>query len=167
MTQLTDLKNDVFGHPIPWLVHCCFTSTETVGLLGTGAQDGQLDFLTAPELCPSHPLSHSLFRQSSLLTSNVNAYPLVTPTCGLPWYNRNGWLGVKHQVTYSMWDPCHYKSPFRHLYPPSLKSEPEHNTCTVHTPFLQFCFIVVASSGLMLTAGSHKLPRATLDWAQI
>ena len=26
------------------LVECCFTSTETVGLLGTGAQDGHLDF---------------------------------------------------------------------------------------------------------------------------
>ena len=32
------------------LVECCFTSTETVGLLGTGAQDGHLDFHTAPEL---------------------------------------------------------------------------------------------------------------------
>ena len=32
------------------LVECCFTSTETVGLLGTGAQDGHLDFYTAPEL---------------------------------------------------------------------------------------------------------------------
>ena len=31
---------------------CSFTSTETVGLLGTGAQDGHLDFRTAPEpLC--------------------------------------------------------------------------------------------------------------------
>ena len=26
-------------------------STETVGLLGTGAQDGHLDFHTPPELC--------------------------------------------------------------------------------------------------------------------
>ena len=30
---------------------CCFTSTETVGLLGTGAQDVHLDFHTPPELC--------------------------------------------------------------------------------------------------------------------
>ena len=30
---------------------CCFTSTETVGLLGTGAQGVHLDFHTAPELC--------------------------------------------------------------------------------------------------------------------
>ena len=29
---------------------CCFTSTETVGLLGTGAQDVHLDFHTSPEL---------------------------------------------------------------------------------------------------------------------
>ena len=28
----------------------CFTSTETIGLIGTGAQDGHLDFHTAPEL---------------------------------------------------------------------------------------------------------------------
>ena len=33
------------------LLRCCFTSTETVGSLGTGAQDGHLDFHTAPELC--------------------------------------------------------------------------------------------------------------------
>ena len=33
-----------------WL-KCCFTSTETIGLLGTGAQDGHLDFHTAPDLC--------------------------------------------------------------------------------------------------------------------
>ena len=32
------------------LAECCFTSTETVGLLGTGAQDSHLDFHTAPEL---------------------------------------------------------------------------------------------------------------------
>ena len=32
-----------------WL-KCCFTSTKTVGLLGTGAQDGHLDFHTVPEL---------------------------------------------------------------------------------------------------------------------
>ena len=31
-------------------VECCFTSTETVGLLGMGALDGHLDFHTAPEL---------------------------------------------------------------------------------------------------------------------
>ena len=30
---------------------CCFTSTETVGLIGTGTQDVHLDFDTAPELC--------------------------------------------------------------------------------------------------------------------
>ena len=34
---------------IKWLKYF-FTSTETVGLLGTGAQDGHLDFHTTPEL---------------------------------------------------------------------------------------------------------------------
>ena len=37
-----------------WLAECCFTSTETVGLLGTEAQDGHLDFHTAPELRARH-----------------------------------------------------------------------------------------------------------------
>ena len=32
------------------LLKCCITSTETAGLSGTGAQDVQLDFHTAPEL---------------------------------------------------------------------------------------------------------------------
>ena len=32
------------------LVECCFTSTETVGLLATGARDVHLDFHTPPEL---------------------------------------------------------------------------------------------------------------------
>ena len=31
------------------LVQCCFASTETIGLLGTGAQDGRLVFHTAPD----------------------------------------------------------------------------------------------------------------------
>ena len=34
---------------VGWL-KCFFTSTETVGLLGTGAQDVHLDFHTAHEL---------------------------------------------------------------------------------------------------------------------
>ena len=34
-----------------------FTSTETVDLLGTGAQDGHLDFHTAPELCSKCAIS--------------------------------------------------------------------------------------------------------------
>ena len=39
------------GVGVEMLLECCFTSTETAGLLGTGAQDGHLDFHTAPELC--------------------------------------------------------------------------------------------------------------------
>ena len=37
------------SYKVGWLKRC-FTFTETVGLLGTGAQDGHLDFHTAPEL---------------------------------------------------------------------------------------------------------------------
>ena len=41
------------------MLKCCFTATETVGVLGTGAQDGHLDFHTAPELW--NVCTHSLF----------------------------------------------------------------------------------------------------------
>ena len=33
-----------------WLVECCFTSSETISLLGTKAQYVHLDFHTTPEL---------------------------------------------------------------------------------------------------------------------
>ena len=36
-----------------WL-SVCFSSTETVGFLGTAAQDGHLDFYTVPELLGEH-----------------------------------------------------------------------------------------------------------------
>ena len=35
---------------VSFLLECCFTSTETVGVLGTGAQDVHLDFHIPPEL---------------------------------------------------------------------------------------------------------------------
>ena len=38
--------------PSSW-AECCFASTKTVGLLGTGAQDGHLEFHTVPELWPN------------------------------------------------------------------------------------------------------------------
>ena len=40
--------------PVPQHVaECCFTSTETIGLLGMGAQDDHINFHTAPELWES------------------------------------------------------------------------------------------------------------------
>ena len=45
----------------PQLVERCFTSTETVRLLGTGAQDGHLDFHTAPELWTRRPKHDHVF----------------------------------------------------------------------------------------------------------
>ena len=38
-----------------WKLKYCFTSTETVGLLGTGAQDVHLDFHTAHKLYGETP----------------------------------------------------------------------------------------------------------------
>ena len=43
------------------LVECCFTSTETVGLLGTVAQDDHHDFHTAPELWIWHVVEVLLY----------------------------------------------------------------------------------------------------------
>ena len=50
---VTNLKHSEAHGRLLLLLKCCFTSTETEGLLGTGAQDGSLDFHTAPELCMS------------------------------------------------------------------------------------------------------------------
>ena len=51
-TEIRKLEKKILLPQFPaGLVVCCFTSAETVGLLGTGAQDGHLDFHTAPELC--------------------------------------------------------------------------------------------------------------------
>ena len=49
LKQKESLENVVAFGWVGWL-KCCFTSTETVGLLGTGAQDVHLDFHTPPEL---------------------------------------------------------------------------------------------------------------------
>ena len=56
---------------VGWL-KCCFTSTETLGLLGTGAQDGHLHFHTAPQLSAIFNV-----RTCSLCTS------IHTGDCGL------------------------------------------------------------------------------------
>ena len=52
------------------MLKCCFTSTETVGVLGTGAQDGHLDFHTALELCV-----HAINRRS-FITSGMGGVPV-------------------------------------------------------------------------------------------
>ena len=76
-----------------YAVKCCITSTETVGLSGTGAQDGHLDFHTAPELwqwncsippfwksdiynLAVHPASDiSLFAMDIYIYTTCNLYP--------------------------------------------------------------------------------------------
>ena len=59
----TDTFQHVIGNSLrvslQGLVECCFPSTETVGLLGTGAQGSHLDFHTALELWSSGGSSHS------------------------------------------------------------------------------------------------------------
>ena len=51
--SLLHLKHSEAHGRLLLLLKCCFTSTETAGLLGTGAQDSHLDFHTAPELSMS------------------------------------------------------------------------------------------------------------------
>ena len=50
MKQMAEITKTEFL-AVRSLMKCCFRSTETIGLLGMGAQDGQLDFHTAPEFC--------------------------------------------------------------------------------------------------------------------
>ena len=51
---------------VQWLLKCYFTSTETVGLLGTGAQDVHRNFHTAPELCVQ--CCHDCFDSQAMVT---------------------------------------------------------------------------------------------------
>ena len=56
---------------------CCFTSTETVGLLRTGAQDVHLDFHTAPEFwVVFHPALILEFLLFSNLQDSVHFLPI-------------------------------------------------------------------------------------------
>ena len=61
------------------LAECCFTFTETVGLLGTGTQDVHLDFHTAPELCMALLLSrlHTQTLQPNLAFDHVTRCDLA------------------------------------------------------------------------------------------
>ena len=74
ITQNIDWSDDQFSaqildcSPDGWL-KCCLTSTETVGLLGTGAQDGHLDFHTAPDLFSSQSAVQYLWKQEVILPS--------------------------------------------------------------------------------------------------
>ena len=43
-------RSDLESKTLLIMAEYCFMSTETVGLLGTGDQDGHLDFHTASEL---------------------------------------------------------------------------------------------------------------------
>ena len=57
-------------------------STETVGLLGTGAQDGHLDFHTAPEVCIFRRVFLPL--DLSVLCKEVVGRPMKTSTIVQP-----------------------------------------------------------------------------------
>ena len=61
-------------------VHCCFSSTETESLLGTGAQDVHLHFHTAPELCGCEK-EHVRLLWTVCLSANLtepSMYPTLT-----------------------------------------------------------------------------------------
>ena len=51
--QRTDQKRALGSKTRSWL-SVALRPQETVGLLGTGVQDGHRDFRTAPELCQKH-----------------------------------------------------------------------------------------------------------------
>ena len=53
------------------LVECCYTSIETVGFLGTGAQDGHLDFYTAPELWGFRETTWTFYMALGIPLNNV------------------------------------------------------------------------------------------------
>ena len=80
-----------------WLVECCFTSTETRGLLGTEAWDGHLHFHTAPELWEKKHMQSLLFLRYKALSTHrkQNLRPLKLTGAGS---QRDGVLRVRHKI---------------------------------------------------------------------
>ena len=74
----------------PWLDKCCFTSTETVGSFGTGAQDGQLDLALFQNL----PYRLTLHTEPAVTYLNVNTLAMpflfehLCGTCAIAIYLR-------------------------------------------------------------------------------
>ena len=62
------------------LLKCCFTSTETVGLLGTGVQDVHLGFHTAPEFFANNNVFNSYLSYKSRLPK-VPSHKLSSKHC--------------------------------------------------------------------------------------
>ena len=79
------------------MVECCLTSTETVDLLGTGAQDDHLDLHAAPELCSVHS-----FRRFLTVLGGIGG-PLPKTTIGLL---RLSPVLVMLKVLLSLCSPC-------------------------------------------------------------
>ena len=94
------------------LAECCFTSTETEGLLGTGSQDVHLEFHTAPglwipqlfpwELINAHNHCCSFDNASCcVLCIPVHLDPSACLTLSLPWCH----LKTTPQKTRKIWNP--------------------------------------------------------------
>ena len=66
---------------------CCFTSTETVGLLGTGAQDVHLDFHTAPEFWNAWDTKDKVNTRIDIWTVGVQSHRDLAK--GTKWHTYN------------------------------------------------------------------------------
>ena len=81
----------IYLSPWSWL-KCCFTSTLTLGLLGTGAQDGHLDFHTPPGLWYIFLRKNRRDITVSVEWVSENLFICLFLE-RLPRYNRHGWSG--------------------------------------------------------------------------
>ena len=128
-------KSDWSSSPSDWLsvgfwfccccwcwLKCCFTSTETVGLLGSGAQDVHLDFHTPPELWCCCFFEVSIYSRESnqilFIHGKVTKFYLFTgptqfampPTAGRQCLPRCRTTRERHRLQRSD----------RHSFPPSI-----------------------------------------------
>ena len=70
------------------MVECCFTSTETVGLLGTGAQEGHLDFHTVSEHAQVIGLTSNTEKQTT------NSAFTSSASMAMPFHRNAGVVGL-------------------------------------------------------------------------
>ena len=110
---------------VEWL-KCCFTSTETVGLLGTGAQHGHLDFHTAHELLFGSSLGSSfkLWLADAAVPALLQVSHAVNDV-----FNDDG-----QQVRVPLNSQTHARAPIPQPLP-LCKKVSEGNRCIINGPF--------------------------------
>ena len=160
-------------------------STETVGLLGSWAQDVHLDFHTAPIYLYEH-LSNPISWDMPQVFHNGNNVPLLSASkqahCALAVCNSECMIVALHGTFFLIStvvvylqsrDPRHVQTknkvvPTQQLHPSHLHNQPHFITMRIHYSSLQFKMVSMHSEKPICTPPrlSEVSPMSPLKWFQ-